>query len=323
MLHLRHQDVPLNFRQLAYGVLSFLPGLSAIGSRGTGGSGSALYCYAVWLRHLKLAHDHGMRAVPRVVAELGPGDSIGVGLAALLSGASRYVALDAVTHADVKGNLAVFDELVELFRARAPIPGRDAFPEQPVFFDDHAFPGSVLRQEDLRHALMPDRIQRLRRIVAGEEIDRNLIDYRAPAGALEPGDAGTVDLLVTNAVLEHVVDLPDCYHAMHAWLAPDGLISNMIDFRSHGLFRAWDGHWSCPDWLWRLFVGRRPYLLNREPLTTHRRLSRKAGLDERALQFVTCEPSRKTLSPRFSDLSEIDCGTCGAYLLLQRAHKSS
>src|SRR5689334_3926898 len=54
---------------------------------GTGGSSSARYCYSVWLRHLSMAARLGLNTDPKDVAELGPGHSIGVGLAALLSGA--------------------------------------------------------------------------------------------------------------------------------------------------------------------------------------------------------------------------------------------
>ena len=102
----------MNLRQLAYGLLSFLPWIPESLYKGTGGTGSAEYCYCIWLRHLVLAHQGGMKEFPRTVAELGPGDSIGVGLAALLSGVQRYIALDAMVHADVAGNLQVFDGFI-------------------------------------------------------------------------------------------------------------------------------------------------------------------------------------------------------------------
>ena len=57
------------------------------------------------------------------VVELGPGDSLGVSLAALLSGARRVTALDVVAHNDPERDWRVFDELNALFKLRADVPG--------------------------------------------------------------------------------------------------------------------------------------------------------------------------------------------------------
>ena len=61
----------------------------------TGGTDTPRYCYAVWLRHLKLLNICGFKIGEARVDELGPADSIGIGLAALFSGA-RYTGLDSV-----------------------------------------------------------------------------------------------------------------------------------------------------------------------------------------------------------------------------------
>jgi hypothetical protein len=54
--------------------------------------------------------------MPESVAEFGPGDSLGVGLAALLSGSNRYSALDVHRDGSTERTLRIFDELVALFR---------------------------------------------------------------------------------------------------------------------------------------------------------------------------------------------------------------
>src|SRR5215467_13821096 len=71
------------------GALTYVPALNAwrIRRASTGGSNSARYCYSVWFRHLINLDSCGFKIKGARVAELGPGDSIGVGLAALLSGA--------------------------------------------------------------------------------------------------------------------------------------------------------------------------------------------------------------------------------------------
>jgi hypothetical protein len=81
-------------RLVAGGLKSYLP----VGKTytGTGGSDSARYCYAAWLRHLASFSDVAPELRPRVAAEMGPGDSLGLGIAALLSGVERYAALDVL-----------------------------------------------------------------------------------------------------------------------------------------------------------------------------------------------------------------------------------
>ena len=124
----------LRIRALAKGLATRVPGLRAFACRHSGGTESARYCYSVWLRHLVMAGNAGVSTRPERVAELGPGDSFGIGLAGMLSGTDHYLAFDAKPHARVERNLAVFAELVELFSRRAPIPGETEFPE--------VFPGS-------------------------------------------------------------------------------------------------------------------------------------------------------------------------------------
>ena len=93
----------------------------------TGGTDTARYCYSVWLRHLVTLNMYGFRITGARVGELGPGDSIGIGLAALLSGAAQYVGLDIVPFS-AKANLErIFDELVQLYSRREPIPDNDDF----------------------------------------------------------------------------------------------------------------------------------------------------------------------------------------------------
>ena len=86
---------------------------------------------------------------PRVVAELGPGDSLGIGLAALLTGADHYVGLDIFAYADSSRNLAVLDELVEMFGARASIPDSNELPDVKPYLPSYEFPGRILSAERL------------------------------------------------------------------------------------------------------------------------------------------------------------------------------
>ena len=88
----------------------------------TGGTDSAGYCYSVWLRHLITLHMYGFQVKGARIGELGPGDSIGIGLAALLSGAAKYVGLDIVPFSSRANLESIFDELVQLYSHRNTIP---------------------------------------------------------------------------------------------------------------------------------------------------------------------------------------------------------
>ena len=83
-------------RALIRGLATFIPGYVSGSPREPGGTVSPRYCYSVWLRHLVMASDGCLFEYPKTVAELGPGDSIGIGLAALISGADEYYAFDVV-----------------------------------------------------------------------------------------------------------------------------------------------------------------------------------------------------------------------------------
>ena len=76
-----------------------------------------------------MAARSGLPVCPEIVAELGPGDSLGVAIAAILSGVREYYAFDVVAYAHNDNNLRVLDECLQLFASRADIPGDEEFPK--------------------------------------------------------------------------------------------------------------------------------------------------------------------------------------------------
>ena len=219
-------------RRLLTGVATFVPGLANVTTRRTGGTGSAVYCYVIWLRHLITAARHGLPCNPRVVAEIGPGDSLGTGLAALLSGASRYYAFDAVRHASSPRSLVVLDGLVDRYAARAAIPEQE-LGIRPVL-DSPAFPHDILGDERLVVALEPARVERIRRALTriGEDQQGILIAYEPSGITARAEPREDVDLIVSQSALEHVDDLAGAYAAMYRWL-PQEATSRITWTSSH------------------------------------------------------------------------------------------
>jgi SAM-dependent methyltransferase len=299
----------MSLKQLAFGVATHIPGVYELfRRRDTGGTCSARYCYGVWLRHLIMAQQYGYRGIPRIVAELGPGDSLGTGLAALLSGAERYVAFDVVKYAAREENLRIFDELVELFSARAPIPDPAEFPEVVPPLADYEFPATLLTEEHLSRALDPERVARLRDAVMQASYQEGPIAYVVPWWNPSVMSPGSVDMIFSQAVLEHIDDLERTYAAMRTWLKEDGIATHSLDYRSHNLTRRWNGHWGYSELKWKLLRGKRTYLINRQPHSAHVAMMRRHGFEVRYEWRGTAPDGlrRHQLAAPFRDMSDED-----------------
>ncbi len=270
----------MHIRPVIKGHLTFVPGVRSLFPRGsTGGTCSAPYCLDVWLKHAGFLEAAGLAGTPRTLAELGPGDSIGVGLAALLSGVDRYYALDVVRFSDAGTSLSMLEALVPLVRA-------------------HGTPVSDDRIALVREALLSP----------GREHGGVLISYMVPWTDESVIEAGSVDAALSHAVLEHVVDLEGTYRALYRWLKPGGLMSHQIDFRSHGLTEEWNGYRAYPELLWKTIAGKRPFLINREPCSAHLDLIARAGFTIVSVRTQRRDDGigRSRLSRRWRDISDED-----------------
>lgn len=118
----------------------------------------AQYCVSVWLRHIVLADQNGLDVPPQAVLELGPGDTLGVGLAALLTGANTYVALDTVSSLDRETDDVVFQHLVAFFRGRHSIPDDAEFARLGPALQSYDFPDHILPQQRIDTMLDPARL---------------------------------------------------------------------------------------------------------------------------------------------------------------------
>ena len=311
------------------GALTLVPGSERVAPRigiGTGGTDSAAYCHGVWLKHLCMLWESGMRRVPATMAELGPGDSLGIGLSALLSGVDHYIALDVVQHFDARSNLAIFDELVERFRARAP-RWRRGWPDIDPFLDERGFPSHILTEERLEAALAPARVAAIRRALEGRAEPGDRVSLRAvvPWDEQRVLEEESVDLILSHSVLEHVVDLESTYRAIRAWLRPGGWMSHQIDFKSHGLSGHWNGYRGYPEALWRLVLGNRPFLLNRQPWSVHQRLLGENGFELVCIlrQHIRDRGiAREKLAARWRDLSDDDLTCAGAFVQARKPDRT-
>ena len=120
------------------------------------------------MKHLTMLWENGMQSMPHTLAELGPGDSIGIGLSAMLSGFDNYYALDVVEYSNTEFNLKIFDELVELFKTRAAGPG-DGWPDYSHHLDTRRFPSHILTDDVLKETLSEHRIKLIRDAISNPD----------------------------------------------------------------------------------------------------------------------------------------------------------
>jgi len=256
------------------------------------------------------------------MAELGPGGSLGVGLAAMLSGVDKYYALDVIKYADVENNLRVFDELVEKFSSKAPRPDK-GWPDFDEFLPQSLFPEDILTESLLAKTLDPDRLDAIRNAIKspGQEFNGVQISYFVPWNNEEVIQENTVDLLLSHSTLEHVEDLEVAYDSMRSWIKVGGWMSHQIDFGSHGISKYWDGYRKYSETAWKIVKGRRHYLINRAPHSTHIEHIKRRGFDIK-LELVNDQGSQPKLpkekySQTWKSLSERDATTQGTFLVCQ------
>jgi hypothetical protein len=235
---------------------------------------------------------------PKSVVELGPGDSLGVGCAALLSGADRYIGLDIVSRARPEHDVRVLDELVALFEQR-PHDGSRTIRIDRAWI------------ELIRTALR----------------ERSHVFYdNVPVGYIAPWnersvDRKSTDLVITQGVLHYLAHddrgskLAESFSAMAKWLRPGGVMSHEINFAFRG-GAYWNHHWRHSDAAWRVIQGVRPFFENRVSLSTYLSLCAQNGVDVVSVKRVE-KPAmpRELVAPRFRDLPEEDFRTASAHIV--------
>jgi SAM-dependent methyltransferase len=286
-----------------------------------GGSTSARYCHTVWLRHLAVLRDHGIAPPAGTVVELGPGESQGLGLAALLTGARRTVGLDAAPFASPAANRDVFAGLVGLFRDGGRAAGNDEFPDVRPRVPVLPRPADLTDAATLTAALDADRVARIDAALATTGDDpASPVGYRAPwdRASVAPGEA---DLVVSQAVLEYLPFEPgndavdEAFAAMRRWLRPGGVISHQIDLASP-FGPEWNASWALGDLAWRVVRGRRT-IENRAPRSAYLAACARHGFEVLgAVADVagTGVPAAR-LAPRFAALPAEDYATRGLHLV--------
>jgi hypothetical protein len=310
-------------RLMLGGLKSFLPALSG-GYKGVVGDTTGEYCYSVWMRHQVAIAKVVPNFNPKTVVELGPGDSLGLGCAALLSGAEHYIGLDVVAHADPIRDVEILEQLVPLFERRAAIPGDKNFPNVLPRLSAYDFPRKLFTDDGPRNIRVDHGwIESIKATLLNRS--HVLYDDR-PLGYLAPWkersvDRESADLVITQAVLQDIAHgdrsskLGDTFRTMARWLRTGGVMSHQINFSFRG-GAEWNHHWRYSDAAWRVVLGNRPFFENRVPLSTYLTLCEQNGCEVLSVnRLEQAGLPRERVAPRFRDLPEEDFTSAAAHIV--------
>lgn len=281
----------------------------------TGGSSDGRYSYSVFCRHkVKLHEQLGLSHFP-TVCEFGPGDAITIGLLHLSTGSNRLLAFDGQRYLDRKKTATAYREAIQLLRSRAEIPHHDlpsVFPK----LDDYRFPeyiDGVTTPAELDVEAMLDEADR--------SAPDSRVQYAAPYDMHHSEHFDTVDLITSQAVLEHVKDMAGHYKFQHGLLKSGGVALHQIDFKAHGTSLLWNGHWGySPSEYERVMKAYTFRWINRLPLGRHLALAEEAGFAvvdvERNIRRDGI--SRGEVSAEFADITDADLVTSSALVILRK-----
>ncbi len=289
----------------------------------------ALSCYTSWMRTLVSLREHHIVGPFERVGEIGPGDTLGVGLCALLSGSKQYFALDIVPTitSSEYSNLEMLEELIVLFQKREPLPDETMFPKNMPTLASYVFPSDILSEEVLAETLNPERLDDIRRLVkkftAGEHAEENglLIKYLVPWTREDvlAANTGRLDLLVSFAAMEHVDNVEEIYQAQQRLLSTGGIIAHAIDYKCHHTAGLWNGHWTYSELMWKVVRGRCVYLINRWPHSWHwREIKKHFDFCYEIVRTGENFLSRADLAKRFTDITDTDLVTRVAFLVARK-----
>lgn len=308
-------------KYLLKGIIKNLPGIEFIYqfNKNTGGSGSARYCYSVWLRHLIFAYKNGLTSVPKIIAELGPGDSLGCGIAALISGAEKYYPLDVKIYSNIDENLKIFDELVILFKQKTDVLHDIEFREVRPLLDNYDFPKDIFSDEYLKNILDEKRLANIRNAIEmmnTSESSKKIIEYKVPWYEKTNIHDESIDFIFSQAVLQDVKDLEFTYRRIWQLLKKNGLQSHDIGFKSCGTSDTWFGHWMYSDLEWEIVNGRKKLRINREPYSTHKRLLKKNNFKilYEQKRFAESTINKERLPVRFKNITDEDLTTYSVFI---------
>ncbi len=169
----------------------------------------------------------------KTVLEVGPGNSLGIGLLFLAHGARKVYLIDRFKHLFWDDRDIAYHQEIIMKIEESSLPFASSAAEA-VSFDR----GTIVCN--------PDKLE-----------------YRFSDSATLPLEASSVDCVFSNAVLEHVHRIKDAIQEFARVTRKGGIGIHEVDLRDHFFQQTPLRLLQYPDWLWNLMAWNRPGYTNR------------------------------------------------------------
>jgi len=184
----------------------------------------------------------------KIVLEIGPGNSLAIGLMFLACGARKVYFVDRFKH---------------------------------LFWDDEdiAFHKKILKKIEEKKFPFSSLVNKSITFTPNGSInfDPNRIEYLSADVAFLPLNNCSIDYVFSNAVLEHVHKIKKAINEISRVTKPGGIGIHEIDLRDHFFQAAPLRLLQYPNWLWNLMTWNRPGYTNRLRVSDYLDLFRKAN----------------------------------------------
>lgn len=227
----------------------------------------------------------------KAVLEIGPGNSLAIGLLFLACGAKKVFLVDRFKH-------LFWDEYDIAFHRKVLARIEKEFPFTTVASKAIIFTNS-----------------------GSIDFDRSKIQCRLGDAAKLPLENSSIDIVFSNAVLEHVHDVRKAISEMSRVTKPGGFGIHEIDLRDHFFQATPLKLLRYPDWLWNLMTWNRPGYTNRLRLPDYLKLFKASGfLIEKLVSTreYKGELSSLKMARKFTGYSSNEIKTLAFWVLLQK-----
>src|SRR5690606_13050796 len=171
------------------------------------------------------------------------------------------------------------DELKDYFLSSMDIPHGKGFESVSPMLNDYSYPSDIIKYDteyfNLRHKIIKESL-----LNNSEEI---IIKYIVPWTSTNTSGIGNLDLIFSQAVMEHIEDIAFAYKEMYKYLKKGGIISHQIDFKTHEMTKDWNGHWFISEPVWKFLLRGRKYPINRLPLSSHVNMIKNVGFEIKSI----------------------------------------
>jgi len=169
------------------------------------------------------------------ILEIGYGNSLAIGLLFLAYGAKKVFLVDRFKHLFLDKENAVFHKKIL---------------NRIVEEEGTPFAQEAVKAVDIKN----------NGII---EFDKNKIEIIYANAANLPIEDDLIDLIISNAVLEHIHDIKKAVEEMSRVIKRGGICIHQVDLRDHFFKSQLLRLLQYPDWVWNLMTSNRPDYTNR------------------------------------------------------------